>query len=289
MGKKTYVFPGQGKRFGRAELELLKRHEQIVKRADDILGYSVTGKIQDEPEEIKKTEYAQPIGYITNCLFYEEMIERKGAKPDYVIGHSLGELCALTAGGYIDFEKGIDLVRKRGQIMAGADGGVMSAVMGRNYDKIMTAINESISDDLDIANFNSPFQVVISGPEPAMKRAEEKISEQGLKVVRLKVSGAFHSRYMKDACDSFKEELKRFSFDKGRDVRVMSSVVPSLYQGDVLEILGEQIIRPVRWIESINSLIDMDSYDFVQVDGGHTMTDMIDDIKFVRALKSREQ
>jgi malonyl CoA-acyl carrier protein transacylase len=289
MGKKTYVFPGQGKKFGRAEIELLKRNEKVEKLAGDILGYSVTDKIEKEPDEIKKTEYAQPIGYITAFLYYQEMIAKKGKAPDFVIGHSLGELCALTAGGYIDFERGIDLVRKRGQIMSGADGGTMSAVIGRKYDRIMTAITENISEEIDIANYNSPFQVVISGPEIAIAQAEEKIAATGLKVVRLKVSGAFHSRYMKGACDSFRKKLENFSFGKGNETLVMSSVSPELYQENVPVILGNQIVKPVRWIESIEKLIDMDCYDFVQVDGGHSMIDMIDDIKFARALKGRQR
>lgn len=289
MGKKTYVFPGQGKKFGRAEIELLKRNERIEKLAEDILGYSVIDKIEKETDEVKKTEFAQPIGYITSFLYYQEMIARKGKTPDFVIGHSLGELGALTAGGYIDFEKGIDLVRKRGQIMSGADGGAMSAVIGRNYDRIMTAISENISEEIDIANYNSPFQVVISGPQKAIAEAEEKIAATGLKVVRLKVSGAFHSRYMQDSCDSFRKELDKFSFGKENDTLVMSSVSPELYQENVPAILGKQIVKPVRWIESIEKLIDMDCYDFVQVDGGHSMIDMIDDIKFARALKGRQR
>lgn len=287
MGKKTYVFPGQGKKFGRAELELLARNQKELKMADEILGFSVTDIIKDRPEDTGKTEYAQPIGYLTSCLYYRELTDKEGT-PDFVIGHSLGELCALTAGGYMDLEKGLDLVRQRGRIMATADGGSMLAVMGRSFDEIMEAIKAVASDEIDIANYNSPFQIVISGPEEPIAEAEKKIAEKGLRTVKLKVSGAFHSRYMKTACDEFKKIISDFSFDKGNEVKVMSSVEPLLYRENVPEILGEQIVKPVRWIESIEKLIDMDSYDFVQVDGGHTMTDMIDNIKFARAIRGRE-
>ena len=187
----------------------------------------------------------------------------------------------------MDLEKGLALVQKRGRIMAEADGGCMLAVMGRSYDEIMAAIKAGASDEIDIANYNSPFQIVISGPEEAIAGAEKEIAAKGLRTVRLKVSGAFHSRYMRSACDEFKKAVLDFSFDKGNEVKVMSSVEPLLYQENVPEILGEQIVKPVRWIESIESLIDMDSYDFVQVDGGHTMIDMIDNIKFARALRGR--
>ena len=288
MGKEAYVFPGQGKRFGKPELDLLKRHSSESSMAEDILGYSVCDMIQNEPNKLKVTEFAQPIGYLTSCLYYLEMLEETGRKPDFVIGHSLGELCALTAGGYMDLDKGLGLVKKRGEIMAGADGGTMCAVIGRSYEEIMTAIKSEASEEIDIANYNSPFQIVISGPVPAIEEAEKKIAAKGLRAVRLSVSGAFHSRYMKDACDRFKEALTDFSFDKGNEVKVMSAVEPVLYREDVPSILGEQIIRPVRWIESIESLIDMGCYDFVQVDKGHTMIDMIDNIKFARALRGRQ-
>ena len=116
---------------------------------------------------------------------------------------------------------------------------------------------------------------------------EEKIASKGFKVVRLSVSGAFHSRYMKAACDEFREVLEDFSFNPGGETKVMSSVEPVLYNEDVLRLLGEQIVKPVRWIESVEKLIDMDCYDFVQAGGGNVMIDLIDDIKFARALKGR--
>lgn len=288
MSKLTYVFPGQGKKFGRAELELLQRNSDALKMADDILGYSVAGVLQGEPEKLSKTEYAQPVGYLTNCLYYSELTKKEGKEPDFVIGHSLGEIGALTAGGYLSLEKGLELVRERGRIMAKADGGAMCAVMGKSYDEIMTAIKESVSEEIDIANYNSPFQIVISGPEGAVAEAEKKIAAIGLKAVRLKVSGAFHSRYMKEACDEFEKILSDFSFDKGNEVKVMSSVEPVIYSEDVPGILAKQITAPVKWIDSIESLIDLGSYDFVQVDGGHTMTDMIDNIKFARAIRGRQ-
>lgn len=288
MGKVAYVFPGQGKKFGRAELELLDRNSVKCEMADEILGYAVRDMIKNDPDKLRQTAYAQPVGYLTSCLYYLEMLEKTGKKPDYVIGHSLGEYCALTAGGYIEFGKGLELVRKRGEIMAGADGGAMCAVMGRSYDEIMAAIESEASEEIDIANYNSPFQIVISGPEAAVKETEEKIASKGLKTVMLNVSGAFHSRYMKAACDEFREVLREFTFDSGNGPGVMSTVEPVLYLEDVPSILGEQIIKPVRWTESVEKLIGMDCYDFAQVDNGHTMIDLIDNIKFARALRGRQ-
>ena len=287
MSKTACVFPGQGKKFGRAELELLERNSAKCEMADEILGYHVRDLIQNDRDKLIETRYAQPVGYLTSCLYYLEMLENTGRKPDYVIGHSLGEFCALTAGGFIGLEKGIDLVRKRGEIMSGADGGAMCAVMGKSCEDIMSAIESEAPAETDIANYNSPFQIIISGPEAAIKEAEERMAARGLKTKRLGVSGAFHSRYMREACDEFRKVLLEFPFNKGGEPEVMSSVEPVLYGDDVPAILGEQIVKPVRWMESVEKLIDMDCYDFVQADKGNVMIDLIDNIKFARALKGR--
>ncbi|MBO5623741.1 MAG: ACP S-malonyltransferase [Butyrivibrio sp.] len=287
MSKVTVVFPGQGKKFGKTELLLMERHTDIVEKAENVLGFSPISLLMDRPEEIKRTEYAQPMGYLTAYLFYEELISKLGKKPDFVIGHSLGELCALTAGEYIDFEEGLILVNKRGRIMAKAGEGGMTAVMGKNPEKILDAIEDEISGDIDIANYNSPFQIVISGPEDSLNEAEERLSERGLKAVRLSVSGAFHSRYMNAAAEEFNKELNSFPFERGGEVKVMSSVRPVFYGENPLDILREQITSPVRFTESINEIIDQGCYDFIQVDGGLGMINLVDEIKFDRALNSR--
>ncbi len=287
MDKITVVFPGQGKKFGRAELELIQRHKAELTVAEEIFGYSVERMIRDTPRELQKTEYAQPVGYLTAMLFYKELLDKIGKKPDFVVGHSLGEFGALTAGGFIDFESGLKLVFERGKIMSQANGGAMSAVVGKKPETIMDAIESEKTEDIDIANYNSPFQIVVSGPDNSINSLEKKLNEKGLKAIRLNVSGAFHSRYMTEVNEIFKKSLDTFSFKNGNEIKVMSSVRPEIYENSPKKNLSEQMVKPVRFIESINRIIYLGSYDFIQVDGGSGMINLIDDIKFGRALNER--
>ena len=158
-----YVFPGQGSQKVGMGKELFDKYPDIINRADKILGYSIkTLCIEDPDGRLNKTEFTQPALYVVNALHYMNEIE-SGPKPDFLAGHSLGEISALYASGVLTFEDGLTIVKKRGELMSNEQGGGMAAVLGLSAEKNSESLLSNNLDKIDLANFNSPMQTVISG------------------------------------------------------------------------------------------------------------------------------
>src|SRR5690606_10730363 len=118
--------------------------------------------LEDPREELGQTQFTQPALYAVNAMAYLAKVEESG-KPDFLVGHSLGEYDALFAAGAFDFITGLKLVKKRGELMSQATGGGMAAVLFMEADAIRSALDGSGFSGIDIANYNSPKQTVISG------------------------------------------------------------------------------------------------------------------------------
>ncbi|MBU8896961.1 ACP S-malonyltransferase [Corallococcus sp. M34] len=250
------VFPGQGSQTVGMGAELFRAFPQEVAFADAILGYSLEELCLKDPQQrLHKTEFTQPALFVVNALAYLQAVEREGSRPDFALGHSLGEYNALFAAGAFDFITGLRLVQRRGQLMGRADGGTMAAVVGLSPARIEDCLREVAPGEVDIASFNSPEQTVISGAAGAFERLESALESAGARqVVRLRVSAAFHSRYMRAAESEFATFLSQFEFSP-LDFPVVSNVhaMPYAEQG-LHECLAGQISRPVRWTESIQWL-----------------------------------
>ena len=162
----AYLFPGQGSQKKGMGLSLFEHYPELVKEADAILGYSIEDLCLNDPDDLlKQTQYTQPALYVVNALSYLERIKEDGKEPDYVAGHSLGEYDALFAAGVFDFATGLKLAKRRGELMAEARNGGMAAVIGMKENEIRKVIEENELQQIDIANLNSPNQIVISGPK----------------------------------------------------------------------------------------------------------------------------
>ncbi len=268
----VYLFPGQGAQQKGMGEELFDEFEDLVEKADKILGYSVRQLcLEDEGGKLKLTQFTQPAIFVVNALSCIKKM-RDGIRPDFVAGHSVGEYNALLASGVIDFETGVKLVKKRSELMSQAKGGGMAAVLGIDQDRVRGILEENdLSDKLFIANYNSTYQSVISGLKEDVEKAEPLFTDGGAKHYRiLNVSGAFHTPYMEKAKKKFMRFAKKFDFGP-IGIPIISNVTARPYrQEDILNNIVEQITAPVGWCESIRYLLAMGckAQDFVEISGG---------------------
>jgi malonyl CoA-acyl carrier protein transacylase len=275
---KTYVFPGQGSQQKGMGANLFEEFKDKVVEADTILGYSIQELcLTNSNDNLNQTQYTQPALYIVNALSYLKKIKETGAKPDFVAGHSLGEYDALFAAGAFDFATGLKLVQKRGQLMSRATGGGMAAVIGLKEEQIADALKRNNLQTIEMANYNSLTQIVISGPKQDIEAAKPIFegSEGAQMYVVLKTSGAFHSRYMEEAKKEFEVFLNAFQFSE-LTIPVISNVHARPYkQSDIKQNLIEQITHPVKWTESIRYLMGRGEMEYEEIGVGNVLTRLI--------------
>ena len=277
---KIYVFPGQGSQSLGMGGELFDQFPELVKQADEVLGCSIKSLCLDDPENrLNQTDYTQPALYIVNALTYLSKTEKTDIRPDFVAGHSLGEYNALFTAGVFDFLTGLKIVQKRGQTMVKVTGGGMAAVIGMQPDKIKQVLKDSSFESIDIANLNSPKQTVISGRKEDIDAVKAVFEEAGVRLfIPLKVSGAFHSRYMQDAQNEFADFLENFEF-KPAEIPVIANYTAAPYQNDeTMNNMVQQISNPVRWVESIQYLKLQPEPEFEEIGPGNVLTKLIKQI-----------
>ena len=273
----TFVFPGQGSQKRGMGGDLLARHPGLAAQADSLLGYRLAEVLQDE--RLEQTRYTQPALFILNALAWMEKREREGKEPERALGHSLGEYNALFAAGAFDFTTGILLVRKRGELMAQAHGGGMAAVVGVSAERLREVLERLGVNSLDVANDNTPTQQVLSGPTQELERVAPELRAAGAQVIPLKVSAAFHSRYMRPAREAFAAFLREFSFAPLR-FPVISNAEALPYEDTRLpELLARQIDSPVRWTQSVRYVLGLGEQEFVEVGHGQVLTGLIRQIR----------
>lgn len=276
----TFVFPGQGSQIKGMGGTLFDDFPEITTKADEILGYSIKELcLQDPKKLLSKTQYTQPALYTVNALSYLAKIKEIGRKPDYVLGHSLGEYSALFAAGAFDFETGLKLVKKRGELMSQVTEGGMAAILGLKEEKVVAILRESGLSSIDIANYNTPTQIVISGPMKDIENVSILFDSAGAMFIPLNVSGAFHSRYMNDARKGFKEYLSQFTLSN-ISIPVISNVRARPYSSDSLkENLTDQITNSVKWTESVRYLMGLGDMEYEEVGPGDVLTKLVQKIR----------
>jgi malonyl CoA-acyl carrier protein transacylase len=278
----TYLFQGQGSQFKGMGEGLFDEFPHLIELADELLGYSIKSLcLKDENQNLDKTEFTQPALYVVNALSYEKKLQSTESKPDYLIGHSLGEINALQAAGVLSFEDGLRVVIKRGQLMSRAESGAMAAILKVSEQVITQCFDEFGLSGIDIANYNSPNQIVISGVYDQVNAAMEPIEKAGGIFVPLNTSGAFHSRQMREAKKTFKEHLQNFKFLEPK-IPVISNKLALPYEHlDILETLADQMDSPVRWMQSINYLLEQGETDFEELGADDVLTKLVVSIRDV--------
>jgi len=274
---KIYVFPGQGSQAIGMGAGLFEKYPEEVAIANDILGYSIVDLcLTDSNQQLSNTAFTQPALFVVSALSYLNQIETTGTKPDFVAGHSLGEYNALYAANVFDFATGLKLVQKRGEIMAKVEGGGMAAIIGMDSNKIKDILESTAFDTIDIANFNSPSQTVISGLKKDITDVQQIFEEAGVRMfVPLKVSGAFHSRYMKDAQNEFELFLNKTSLNSPEITCIANFTAKPYTQENAKENMAQQISNSVRWVETIKLLKQEPNPEFEEIGPGKVLARLI--------------
>lgn len=261
----TFLFPGQGSQHKGMGAELFDYYPTLIEQANDILGYDIRQLCLHDPhKKINKTKYTQPALYTINALSYYKSVEFDGLSPKFALGHSLGEYNALLAAGVFDFETGLKLVKKRSELMALADGGSMAAVIGIDQAHVEHIVS-SLNLDIEIANYNSPEQFVISGSPLGIQTAKATFEEAGANYITLNVSGAFHSVFMRSAQEEFSRFIEQFTFSSPKFPVIANLTAKPYLRSQVAHNLTLQISNPVMWIPSITYVLQNGSSDFKEI------------------------
>lgn len=290
MGKTAVIFPGQGAQYVGMAKDFYDNFEdsnKVFDEADDVLDIELKKICFEENDDINKTEYTQPAMVAAEVAIYEHL-KNAGLKADVFAGLSLGEYSALVAAGAMTLADGIKTVRRRGILMQNEvplGMGGMAAVIAMDADKI-AEICENTPGKVQIANYNCPGQIVISGEAEAVKAASAALAEAGAKrVIPLNVSGPFHSQMLVPAGE------KLYDFLQGVDVA--EGFAPYYCNADaeeitdaakVKELLKRQVYSSVRWQQTIENMIADGVDTFIEVGPGKTLTGFMKKIN--REVKS---
>ncbi len=278
-----FLYPGQGSQsvgMGKDFYETFGTVKKRIDEANEILGRDIRTLMFAGPEdELKATQNTQPALFAVEAAI-TDVLQEKGITPVCAMGHSLGEYSALYAAGIFSFEDGLQIVAKRGELMAEAgvqSRGAMAAVIGLSREVIAGVLSEITDGVVVPANENTPEQIVISGDIPGIDAAFGKLTEAGAKrVVRLPVSGAFHSPLMQPAADAFQPFLDAFTFNTPQ-CPVISNVTarPETDQSVIKGLLVKQLLSPVRWVDSVAEADRQEIERYLEVGPGSVLKGLV--------------
>lgn len=281
MGKTALIFPGQGAQragMGRDFYESSEAAKRVYDRAGELLGMDMKSLCFEPNELLDQTGYTQA-ALVTTCLAMLEAIkERKNIRFDAAAGLSLGEYCALAAAGAMSMEDAVCVVRRRGILMqeaVPAGIGAMSAVIGMTAEEVRAVLRDL--KGVEIANYNCPGQIVISGYREAVEAAAAPLKEAGARrVLPLKVSGPFHSWLLEEAGSELYKVLEPVEF-KALSVPYVTNVDADYVKetDGIKESLVKQISSPVLWQQSVETMAENGVDTFIEIGPGKTLTSFV--------------
>lgn len=298
MKKFAVILPGQSSQYigmGKALYENYEIARKIYDEASRCLGYDVYEFIKSgDMPELMKAPKLQPAILVTSYCFYMVCNEVFGMEPEYLAGHSLGEITALACAGSLQFQDAVRIAEMRGKFMQEVSDelgeGAMAAIseMGLEEIKELCEAYQKKNTPIYLANLNSYDQYVVSGLKKDIIPFIENVKEKGGKAITLRVNLPFHSPYMKSAAEKFAQGLKEFQFNTSSR-KIISNVTGKPYSEDtdIAAMLVEQIISPVLWIDSMKYLADNDVELILEMGPGRIlskMTEKISDQYLVNAI-----
>lgn len=283
-GSTGTIFPGQGAQspgMGKGLFESSAAARKVFEEADDALGFAVSRLCFEGPaEDLQLTENTQPAILTVSVAAFRALLDAGMPAPAFVAGHSLGEYSALVAAGALTLSEAVRTVRARGRYMQEAvpvGTGAMAAVIGGELTDIERVCAEASGDQIcSVANINSPSQFVIAGNTEAVERAIELLQGIAKRVIRLKVSAPFHCALMKPAQDRLAADLERLEFKQPAmpvitNVDARATTAP----GELRAALVRQVSAPVRWVESMQLLVDQGVDTFVEAGPGKVLSGLM--------------
>lgn len=276
MSKIAFIFPGQGAQYcgmGKDFYEQTEIGKQIFDQASELLGFSMPELCFTENDRLNVTEYTQA-AMVTTSIAMMKVLESKGVKPDVAAGLSLGEYCALAAAGVMSAEAAITTVRQRGILMqeeVPVGVGAMAAILAMEASAIEAVLADI--EGVEIANYNCPGQIVISGKKEAVETACEKLKEAGAKrTVMLNVSGPFHSKMLVGAGEKLGKVLEDVEI-RQPEIPYVANVTASYVTqaSEVKPLLTQQVSSSVRWQQSVETMIADGVDTFIEIGPGKTL------------------
>jgi len=275
---KAFLFPGQGSQRKGMGAELFSRYPEYIKIADEVLGYSIAQLCQEDPNNrLSQTAYTQPAIFVVSALNYLELVNQEGA-PQIAAGHSIGEYAALFAAEVMDFTTGIHIVKKRAELMSTVRNGGLAAVIGLELDEVKARIIASGLLGIEIANFNSPTQIVIGASIETLQQFATFNQGQSGRIVILRVSGAFHTSQMREVQSTFLEFLNTVTFASPKFPVISNYTARPHELGTLADNLASHVANPVRWIECIEYMAQSGVDNFTEI-GSSILTPMVNDIR----------
>lgn len=279
MEKIAFVFPGQGaQKIGMAKdfYDTFESSKEVFRAANEVLDVDIEKICFEEEEKINLTEYTQP-ALLTACTAMLQPV-CEIVKPDMAAGLSLGEYTALVACKAMDFKDAAKLTRVRGKYMQNevpVGVGGMYAVLGAKNELVQEVCDHI--EDVYVANYNCPGQIIISGKMEALAVAKKELVEQGVKrVMPLKVSGPFHSGMLVGAGEKLAKELEPININT-LEIPYVTNVTAEVVtkEDEIKTLLEKQVSSSVRWEESIRRMLKEGVGTFIEIGPGHTLTSLI--------------
>lgn len=278
MNRTAFIFPGQGAQYAGMAKEFYDTNEEsrrIFEKASEAAGFSIEEICFTDNRKIDETKYTQPALLTASCAILKA-VEAAGIRADMTAGLSLGEYCALTAAGAIDFADAVKVVCRRGCFMAeevphGLGG--MTAILSRKEIPIEEICRET-EGIVTVANYNCPGQQVISGEKKAVDAAAARLLDAGAaRAVPLRVDGPFHSPMLQGAGTKLRALLEGINIREPL-IPYISNVTAQAEQAPLRmkELLGQQVYSPVRWQQSMEYMIREGADIFVEIGPGKTLT-----------------
>lgn len=278
MSKVAFIFPGQGAQtagMGRDFYEETETGKKVYDRASQLLGFSMPELCFEKNDRLDITEYTQAAMVCTSIAMMKVLTEQTGIRPHVAAGLSLGEYCALAAAGVMSEDDAITTVRQRGILMqheVPAGIGSMAAVLALEAQVIEEVIKDM--DDVQIANYNCPGQIVISGRKEAVELAGARLKEAGAKrVIPLNVSGPFHSKMLTGAGEKLEKFLETVHVDEPKIPYVANVTARYVTEAALVKpLLARQVYSSVRWQQSVEAMIADGVDTFVEIGPGRTLS-----------------